>query len=78
MQAITAVPVFNGKSVDVEFFIERMDLIFNRVNLNPLSEVTNNYVLGYFYSIIAIRVLTEIGASCETARQEVKRGLREK
>lgn len=78
MQAIAAVPVFDGKSVDVEFFIKRMDLIVKQVNLNPLDEVTNNYVLGYFYSRIAIDVLTEIGASCETAWEEVKRGLREK
>lgn len=78
MQAIAAVPFFDGKSIDLEFFIRSMDLIVLQVNKHPLDETTNNYILGYFYSRISPLVLGEIGATFETPWDLVKQGLREK
>lgn len=55
-----------------------MELIVQKLHQNPLDEASNSYVLGYFYSHIALEILQDTGISWDTPWETVKNLLRAK
>lgn len=86
MQAIAAVPVFDGRtwmwknmwnSASRVREILPADLIDQQVEKLSWDETMNKYILGYYYSLISTVVLTNIGTTFKTAWATVKQSLRE-
>lgn len=69
MRGIPGVPIFDGEYVDIKLFDK--ERIVRRVNKKVLNEV-NVCISGYFLSYLAVTVLKEIRASCQTTRRRDK------